>query len=322
MEKEKKLIQRAGQALKANDKNLARQILESVIAINPNNDQAWMYLAFTTDDVEQGIKYLQRALEINPANDRVKQMVEQASSVLAARNIAGKEQAAEIQTPMPPLVSEQSAGSQSSSWDKVWIKVLTKPSVATFAGILREGHTASGRAYTWIIMGTLIGMIARWFVLIMIALSSRLTPFQETGLFPEMKPDMLVELLYVFMVPFLAVFGLWFHTHITQWVARMFGGTGTYVELVYLRAAYLAPISIIANPLNIVPIIGGFLSLLIILYLALLDVIAVKTVNRFSWVAAIAAVILPSLALGLLFVCVISGAVFLVIMMLLKVRLQ
>ena len=98
MEEEKQLMQHAIQALKTRDKEQARKCLFNVLGISPLNDQAWMYLAFTADDVTQGVKYLKRALEINPANDRAKQMLEKASSVSATNKSSEDNQVAIIQS--------------------------------------------------------------------------------------------------------------------------------------------------------------------------------------------------------------------------------
>jgi hypothetical protein len=66
------------------------------------------------------------------------------------------------------------------------------------------------------------------------------------------------------------------------------------------------------SPLGAIPLIG-YVNLLIGLYLLVLEVIAMKAVNRFGWGAAIVSVILPGLALGMLLACAIFVITFLLI---------
>lgn len=218
--------------------------------------------------------------------------------------------------PPPPFAksssppNSHSVPAESLPWDEVWLRALTKPSTDTFEGILRDPHATGRRANTWIFIGTLVGQAASLLMSMVINLSPRLSALKEFGPSSQTKPEILACVLFI--SPFIAVFGLWFWTHITQWFARMFDGKGEYFDLVYVRAAYLAPISIITTPLNVIPIVG-YLNLLISLYVLILEVIAVKTVNRFGWGAAIASVIFPGVVLGIILACIIFGAMFLFI---------
>jgi hypothetical protein len=208
----------------------------------------------------------------------------------------------------PHIASVQPAAAESLPWDEVWLRALTKPSVATFEEILRDPHAASGRAYTWMIIATVVGLVARLLIMMLINLSPGLSALQKLGPSPQIKPESLACALL--LSPFIAAFGLWFSSHIIQMFARMFDGTGTYSQLVYVRAAYLAPIGIITNPLSAIPIIG-YLGLLFSLYPVILEVIAVKTVHRFGWGSAIASVFLPAVVLVIFLVCAAFGVGFL-----------
>lgn len=85
MTSESQLIQDAIRALRAKDKNRARHILGHIIRDNPQNDKAWIYLAFAVDIPEQSLECLQRAVEINPANDRAWGMINQLEARIQAR---------------------------------------------------------------------------------------------------------------------------------------------------------------------------------------------------------------------------------------------
>ncbi len=85
MENESQLIQEAVKALQAKDRNRARNILGRIIRDNPQNDKAWMYLAFAVDIPEQSLECLRRAVEINPANGKAKEMINRLEAKIQAQ---------------------------------------------------------------------------------------------------------------------------------------------------------------------------------------------------------------------------------------------
>ena len=109
MASELQLIQEAGKALRARDRNRARHILGSIVRDNPQNGKAWMYLALTVDSPEQSLECLQRAVEINPANDRAREMISQLEARIQART---------SQSPLvPPEAARESAEPIAESQD-------------------------------------------------------------------------------------------------------------------------------------------------------------------------------------------------------------
>jgi hypothetical protein len=77
MKNETKLLQEAASALKANDKDRAREILARLILDNPYNEKAWMYNAFAVVTIKQKIECLQNVIEINPTNEKAKELISQ-----------------------------------------------------------------------------------------------------------------------------------------------------------------------------------------------------------------------------------------------------
>jgi hypothetical protein len=94
---------------------------------------------------------------------------------------------------------------------------------------------------------------------------------------------------------------------IIQWLARMFGGTGTNDQLAYAMAAIAAPVTILVGILSLfgaIPYAGicfGLFSILAWLYILALQVMAVKGVNHIGWGGALGAYFIPVLVL--LFIC-------------------
>jgi hypothetical protein len=95
-------------------------------------------------------------------------------------------------------------------------------------------------------------------------------------------------------------------------VARMFKGTGTFSQLAYTVAAISVPVSLVSSILTpfsgiqYVNICTGLLSLGLVLYALVLEVMAVKAVNKFGWGEAAGSVLLPSVVLC----CCVSIVVF------------
>jgi hypothetical protein len=100
---------------------------------------------------------------------------------------------------------------------------------------------------------------------------------------------------------------------IIQWIAKMFGGTGSYDKLLYSIAAITVPFTIVSSLfvfLSLIPFVGicmSGISILLSIYALVLQVMAVKGVNRFGWGQAVGSVLLPGCAVFLLCACVIFG---------------
>jgi tetratricopeptide (TPR) repeat protein len=85
----KTLAQRGADAIKENDKATAVQFLLQAVDFAPENEMAWVSLASIADSPEDKLAYLQRILNINPANDQVREQFDTTKEQLA-REIARK----------------------------------------------------------------------------------------------------------------------------------------------------------------------------------------------------------------------------------------
>jgi twitching motility two-component system response regulator PilG len=59
-------------AVRSKDKVLARRLLTQTAQDQPTNEAVWLHLAAVTDAPLEAIGYLERALQLNPANDRAR----------------------------------------------------------------------------------------------------------------------------------------------------------------------------------------------------------------------------------------------------------
>jgi tetratricopeptide (TPR) repeat protein len=69
-------LQNAIQALKAGDRARARQILQTILKSDPRNEDAWVMYAYASDKKEQALYCLQKALDINPFNEKAQKALQ------------------------------------------------------------------------------------------------------------------------------------------------------------------------------------------------------------------------------------------------------
>src|SRR5262245_5039834 len=69
-------------AFKAGNKDQARQLLSQAVQQDPNDEQAWYYLAAAVDNPAQRKMALEKVLAINPNNDRARQVLDKVNAQL------------------------------------------------------------------------------------------------------------------------------------------------------------------------------------------------------------------------------------------------
>jgi hypothetical protein len=224
-------------------------------------------------------------------------------------------------TPVAPLPS-QPAGP--AGWFPVWIKAVTKPNEQTFIDITENPDAKAKTAYIWVfIAGTLSGVIQA-FVAAITAATGAVSPLQQIPGLEQYIPQStggggsvgaaligglcgspLAGLLSV------AVFAL--GVAIVQWIAKLFGGTGTYEKLLYAFAAIWTPFMVVSSVfalLGLIPFVGyctGIISLGLFIYYLVLLVMAVKGVNRFGVGHAVGSVFIPGCVVFIICACIVIG---------------
>lgn len=203
-------------------------------------------------------------------------------------------------SPLPPM---ESAVSQ--PWSEVWISAITKPSVETFEDFIRYPDATANRGYKWIFVAGLIASIFSFLVSLFITGifgSGSPDPYNVAGLFGS---SIYFLICAAPLSAILGVVGLMISAGITQFFASALGGTGTYSKLAYAFAAYFAPLSLITGLITAIPYLNC-LAFPLGVYGIVLNVIANKAVNQFSWGKAIASsVVIIGLILALVAVCMI-----------------
>ena len=211
-------------------------------------------------------------------------------------------------TPMSPMPDGPMAFYQ------VWTKALTKPNEQTFADLAASPNAKAMSAYTWVFVASLIQLFFSFLVngsVMRQALENSgrgdlpLQGFAFTAVFSICGAP--VGALIVTL--FFAV-----GTAIIQWIAKMFGGSGTFDQLAYSFGAIQAPFALASTVftlLGAIPFVGLCFRIvlsLLSLYVFVLQVMATKGVNRFGWGQAFGSVLIPGAVIGITCCCLFAVA--------------
>jgi hypothetical protein len=190
---------------------------------------------------------------------------------------------------------------------QVWQKALTRPSEQTFAEISSSPSAKASTAYIWVFVASLIQIFLSQYGYGDLFANRGLGATLVTAICGAPIGAAISTLFFALGVA------------IVQWLARMFGGTGTTDRLAYALASVLAPFSIIGGILSLfsaIPYAGlcfSGIAFIAGIYALVLEVMAVKGVNRISWGAAIGSLLIPFFAIAFLCACLIGGlAAFLI----------
>jgi hypothetical protein len=212
---------------------------------------------------------------------------------------------------MNELPSEPMPETRPDTVFQIWTRALTRPSEHTYAALASSPRAKATTAYLWMFVASLIQ-----FLLSSLVQRQMINNFRQYGFDVSWLGQrggvgaILISLICV--APVLAalstlVFAI--VVAIIQWLARMFGGTGTNDQLAYAMAAIAAPLTILSGILSLlgaIPYAGlcfGLLGFLAWIYVLVLQIMAVKGVNRIGWGGALGAYFIPVLVLGFICAC-------------------
>lgn len=198
-----------------------------------------------------------------------------------------------------------------AGWFAVWMKVITKPNEQTFVEITESPNATLTTAFIWVFIA---GVISGIFGAIRQAFYGFNGGAPQIPGFEEYMPatggtgPTATSLVFILCAsPFLAMLGFAIIVAITQWIAKLFKGSGTFEKLAYGWAAISLPMTLVTSLLSllgVIPVVGyctGVLSLILFFYTIYLQILAVKAVNRFDWGPAIGSVLIPFFVI--VFVC-------------------
>lgn len=214
-----------------------------------------------------------------------------------------------------------------TGWLPVWIKAVTQPNEQTFVDITESPDVKSNTAYLWVFMAGTISGIIQAFATTIRAATGAGSMFQRIPGLEQYVPQTVGRgggvgalvgglcaspLAGLFAVIFFALF-----VAIIQWIAKLFGGVGTYEKLLYALAAITVPFTIVSSVFvlfSMIPFVGictGLISFGLAIYSLVLQVMAVKAVNRFGWGQAAGSVFLPGCVVFIICACIVFGGLML-----------
>ena len=200
-----------------------------------------------------------------------------------------------------------------AGWLPVWIKAVTQPNEQAYMEIASHPEASSKTAFLWVfIAGTLSGLVSGLIsaVLLVAGIQSGFGQFSGAG--RGVGGSLVAAICGAPVYGLISVIGFAIGVAVIQWVAKLFGGTGTFDKLAYAVASYFVPITLVSmflTPLSSVPYLGictGLLSLGVGLYAIFLEITAVKAVNGFGWGQAIGSVLVPLVVIGLVCGCIMT----------------
>lgn len=212
-----------------------------------------------------------------------------------------------------------------AGWFQVWKTAVTKPNEQTFIDLTEDPAATPKTAYLWVFIAGTVSAIFQAILQTIYTATGTMPQIPIPGL-EEYMPQAVgdpgtagVTLLVTLCLSPIAgaVYVLFFAlgVAIVQWIAKLFGGVGTYDKLLYAIAAISVPFTILAAALTLlgaIPYVGfcfGIISFAAGIYALVLQVTAVKGVNRFGWGPAIGSVIIPGLVIFTLCCCLMIGLV-------------
>jgi hypothetical protein len=202
-----------------------------------------------------------------------------------------------------------------------WIDAFTKPREETYARIVAQPSASATKAFLWVFLASLLTSIVGAVVSLggqqMESIRQLLPPEIASQLPVGADPTIGIGTV-ICGAPVGALFAVLFFaisTALVQWVAKLFGGTGTFDKLAYAFSSFAVPYSVVSALLallGIIPFVGiltGLISFALSIYVIVLEVLAVKAVNRLDTGKAAGAVLLPWLAIVLIVCCCIIASV-------------
>ena len=217
----------------------------------------------------------------------------------------------------PPQAAPLPLGEAIRQLPNQYIRVLTKPSAATFAE--EQGKAAWNIVWMQLIIYAVIlavlGFIGSLIGLSFGAFSSLMNTgsLSSSGINPGTLQAASASGSFgeIILVPlgFFIVVGVYYL------VAKAFGGQGTFLAQGYSYLLYQVPIGILSGVIGLIPILGGIVAFALYIYGIVLNVFLIMATHRLSGGKATAVVLIPiaviavlSCVLGIIFFALIAAA--------------
>jgi len=318
------LLQEGIEAFQAGDRGRAHELLSQVVEIDPENEQAWYYLAASESDPALRKEYLGRVLEINPGNAKAREVLDR----ITAREVAPEPAPAAEPRPtnsgsharlrsLDPAMDAPGAASDEPGSFKIPLNIPGAPERTTWESLGRDGVRLL-RVGLDVVMrkpGVYADEVARatwwrfWLISGMAAGVSALLSLFNAVFLQVRFSSSLFNLIAVLLTPFffvvIALATLFVGVYASHRWAYTQGGRGSLVQHAYTVALVWAPISLLSSVLSLVSNLFGFGAWLITLLLSIYQVVLIaegfQNLHQFSennqkWITAIVMIVAAALA--------------------------
>lgn len=204
--------------------------------------------------------------------------------------------------------------SSSTSFFQTWITALSRPNEQTYAALANSPEANANKAYLWVFLAALVN----FFFAALVQGAVMRNMLQQFGQDADFLSNGVGGGFVAALcgAPLSAAFSVLFFAitvAIVQWIAKMFGGQGSYNQLAYAFGAITAPYMLLSSVftlLSAIPYVGFCFATIAGLggiYILVLEIIAVKGVNQIGWGAAVGSLLIPVFAIVFLCTCLVVG---------------
>ncbi len=173
-----------------------------------------------------------------------------------------------------------------------FVTAVLRPTTTSFESMAHSSGVSSALASAWLVAAYMLFPLASRAVAL---LTRRPSDIQDIVIG---APLGFVFLFFEALILWLLFCGLIGSTHA---VARMLGGKGGFVQLMYVSAAFWAPLLLLGEVVQALPFNVRLVSTIALapsLYGCLLQLVATKAVHGIAWVRAVAALLPAGLSVG------------------------
>jgi hypothetical protein len=183
---------------------------------------------------------------------------------------------------------------------EVWNIALRRPTLEAYQRLLEDPKASLGRAVTWLlVVGAVSGLLSGVSQLVWMQLmgSSAFSQLAGPGqMLPQqaMPQGLGMAALVICAIPLSAigvVIGSMIYYGLVHFTASAFGGQGTFGQMMYINAAYYAPIALISSLLSLIPC-AACLAVPLGIYSFALQFLAVRAATKLGWGGAIGSILI------------------------------
>jgi hypothetical protein len=205
-------------------------------------------------------------------------------------------------------------------WYEVWLDVWMHPGEEAFRGILKEQNHSATRGFIWVAVTSLILAVASiiGYVPVFRSITSQFGNLPNMDLFTG--SIVTYGICSIILTPIWAIIALAITSGIFHLISRLFGGSGSYSDVVFCLAAVTAPAYIISGIISIpsflllnLPAIGwlvaiffSILAVIVAVYVIVMNVNAVRGAEQIGTWQAILTIFLPVIVIGVLSFCCVA----------------